>query len=90
MHRSLCQTRERDHTPATPATDAGANRSIEKSKTLYLPGFLSSAPCDVSGLNPEEADEAADLGGSPEGFLFFKNFKAAQFQFLLCVDWQTA
>lgn len=69
------------HLSPPPQTLEATGPSKRVSKTLYLLGFLSSASCNVSGLNLEEADEAADSGG----FLLFKIFNAAQFQFLaLC------
>lgn len=72
------------HLSPPPQTLEATGPSKRVSKTLYLLGFLSSASCNVSGLNLEEADEAADLGGLPE-VLLFKIFNAAQFQFLaLC------
>lgn len=41
----LCQTRERGHTPVTPATDAGASGSVRKSQ--QSPVFVGAFICSL-------------------------------------------
>lgn len=72
------------HLSPPPQTPEPAGPSERVSKAPCSLGLLS-APCSASGLDLEDAAEAAALCGSPEVFFFLKIFSVAQFQFLaLC------